>query len=273
MNFGKLLKRLWKFAINNYFISIFLACIVFVVLVSGYRLFFTKPTFVYAKVKVGQGLWWASTQKPSVWFVNALKKGGVEKDLIGNPAVKILKVQYYSWGTSSQYDVYLTLKLKVSSNKKTGTYGFNRETIGVGAPIDLEFPSTQVSGTIIQLSKNPLIDEYVEKIIYLNKRSAYPWEYEAIKVGDKYFDGVSTIFEVLDKKATDTVTLTGDSFGNYDATMTETRKYVIVKVKIKVKRINNQLFFSEDQLVNIGKPLSISTPNFSFQDYIIGGIE
>src|SRR3989338_8348156 len=109
MNLGKLMKKFTKFAIDNYFISIFLACIAFVVLVSAYKLFFVKPTFVYAKVKVGQGLWWASTQKPSLWFVKNIKKGDIQTDLLGEPTAEILSVRYYPTVFPNQYDVYLTM--------------------------------------------------------------------------------------------------------------------------------------------------------------------
>src|SRR3989338_4596739 len=107
MNLGKLMKKFTKFAIDNYFISIFLACIAFVVLVSGYKLFFTKPAYIYVRVKVGQGLWWAQTQKPGSWFLEAIKRAKEEKDLIGQPAVQILSVTYYPWYGSGQYDVYV----------------------------------------------------------------------------------------------------------------------------------------------------------------------
>ena len=90
----KFLKKLWRFAVNNYFISIFLAAIAFVGVVSIYKLFFVQPTFVYAKVKVGQGLWWATTQRPSFWFVEALKKGVMETDLTGEPIAEIKDVLY-----------------------------------------------------------------------------------------------------------------------------------------------------------------------------------
>lgn len=82
------LKKIWKLAIGNYFISIFLAVIIFVGFVSVFKLFFTKPTYVYVKVKMGQGLWWASTAKPSLWFVKSLNKGETERDLMGNPTAR-----------------------------------------------------------------------------------------------------------------------------------------------------------------------------------------
>ena len=107
MNLSKNIKMLWQFALKNYFISIFLACIAFVVLVAGYKLFFPKPTYIYVRVKIGQGLWCASTTKPPIWFINSIKKGNTQNDLLGKPLAEILSVRYYPWyNTNNQYDVY-----------------------------------------------------------------------------------------------------------------------------------------------------------------------
>ncbi len=267
-------KKLLKFAVNNYFISIFLACILFVGFISVFKLFFTKPTYVYARVKVGQGLWWASTQQLNIWFVKAIKPGEVERDLLGEPSAEIIDSRYYPWTSSTnQYIVYVTLKLKASVNKRTKEYSFNRSTIGVGSPIDLEFPTVQFSGTIVDLSQVPFADSYIEKTITLTKKSAYPWEYDAIKIGDSYFDGQDTVFQIIDKQAVDTASLTHDTFGNFTAQTSVPQKYITITAKIKVRDENGQLMFGEEQLLTPGKTLVVTTSNFSSQDYAIGSIK
>jgi hypothetical protein len=265
-------KKLVKFAADNYFLTAFVIIIAFVGVVSVYKLFYTKSTYVYAKVKIGQGLWWAGGAKPSIWMIDALKNEKTEQDLLGKPVAQIMNVRYYPWWGSDQFDVYLTVKLKVSGNVKTGKYNFKRSTIGVGSPIELEFPSIQVSGTIIDLNQEPFADRYVEETIVLSKRNAFPWEYEAIKIGDKYFDGETDVFEILDKKSTDTLNISSDLFGNSNPSITENRRYILVKAKISVKEKNGQLIFGEDQVIHLGKTINISTPNFTFADYIVGEI-
>lgn len=267
------LKKILHFALDNYFISIFIAVIIFVGFVSVFKMFFTKPVYVYTKVKVGQGLWWASTQKPSIWFVSAIKKEEEEKNLVGQPIAKILNVRYYPWWGTNQYDIYVTLKLRVTGNKKTGNYSFNRSNIGIGSAIDLEFPSTQFSGTITELSDKPIVDKYIEKTIYLTKKAAYPWEYDAIKIGDKYFDGEDTVFEILDKKATDVAVMSPDTYGNLTPSTSDIGKYITVKAKIKGRIFDNQLFFGEDQLVSYGNTFNIATSNFTFTNFVVAGIE
>ena len=274
----KFFKKLWKFAINNYFISIFLACIVFVGLVSFYKLFFVQPTFVYAKVKVGQGLWWATTQHPSFWFVESLKKGMEETDLTGEPIAEIQDLLYYSYYGGSQYDIYLNLKLKATGSQKTKKYNFKRSAIGVGAPIDLEFPTVQVSGTIIELSEKPINDGLVEKTVYLTKKYAYPWEYDAIQIGDKFYNGREVVFEVLDKSQSDSYetainTGSGEFPNTTDPSQTELRKYIIVKAKIKIRPFGDKLIFGEEHIISPGRTSPVSTDAYAFNNFLIEKVE
>lgn len=277
MKKNSFLKKTWKFLVDNYFISIFFACIAFVSVVSIYKLFFVKPTYVYAKIKVGQGLWWASTQKPSMWYVEAFKRiketQEQEKELTGQPQAEILEVRYYPSSLSNQYDVYLLMRLKVAKMGKIGKYNFKRSTIGIGSPVDFEFPSLQFSGTIIDISEKPIKEKYEEKTIILTKRNANPWEYDSIRIGDFYFDGKEKVFEVLEKTAKDTQTLTSDIFGNYPETIPELRRYIFVKAKIKINKKDGSLIFGEEQIIAPGKIINIATNNFQFTDYLVAKVE
>lgn len=265
--------KFFKWALQNYFVLIFIGCIGFVGVVSVYKLFIVKPTYVYVKVKMGQGLWWASTQKPSMWFIQAIKQAKEEKDLAGKPVATIEKVVYYPWYGGSQYDVYVNLKLRVSKVGNAGKYNFNRSTIGVGAPIDFEFDAVQFSGTIIQLSTQPIKDTYVEKTVVLTKKGAYPWEYDAIQIGAAINNGETNIFNVADKQAVDTYSLAGDQLGNYLASNSENRKYITVKITMRGRVENGQFVFGEEQIISAGRVISFSTPSFVFNDFTIAGIE
>lgn len=269
----KLFKKIYRFLINNYFLTIFFASIAFVGFVSVYKLFFVKPTYVYAKVKMGQGLWWASTQKPSIWFIKSLKKQIEEKDLTGKPIAKILSFRYYRWyPTTSQYDVYLTMRLKVSK-MGSGKYNFKRSAIGVGAPVDFEFPQAQFSGTIIELSEKPIKDQLIEKVIYLQKSYAYPWEFENIKIGDSYFDGEEKVFEILNKNSGQNINIFELEKSLINPTTPTTRIDIIIKAKIKVKSFDGKLFYGEEQLIAPGKIIDIATDNFQFQNYLVAKVE
>lgn len=262
-----------KFLTKNYFLTIFFLCIAFVGVVSLYKLKGTKPQFVYVKVRLGQGLWWTGGAKPNIWFVNALKKASIEKDLLGAPITQILSVRYYPYWGSDQYDVYLYLKLKVTKRGNPPKYLFKRSTLGVSSPIELEFPTVQATGTIIDLNSSEIEDKLVEKEITLTKFLQYPWEYQAIKVGSKYNDGKEDVLEITDKNISNLSSLGLDILNISGSKIAKVQQYVIVKAKIKLREVDNQYIYGEDQRISIGKTINLSTPEFTFADYIVGEIK
>ena len=78
---SNIIGKTYKFFLDNWFLSIFFACIAFVGIISFYKLFVKKENFVYARVKMSQGLWWASTQRPPSWLAFSLRPGMVEKEI------------------------------------------------------------------------------------------------------------------------------------------------------------------------------------------------
>ena len=144
--------------------------------------------------------------------------------------------------------------------------------MAVGSPIDLSFPTFASAGTVTQLSEKPLDEKNKEKIITLVKRLAFPWEFDAIQIGDSYFDGESNIFEVLDKKYSDSIEYSIESVPNLPAGA-EARRYIEVKARIKVVEKDNQMVFGEEQLIKKGKGINISTSNFTFNEYIVSDIQ
>jgi len=267
------IKNLLYFLKRNYFLFIFVACIGFVGIVSIYKLFVTKPTYVYAKIKVGQGMWWASTQKPSLWYVKAIQQSREQKDLTGKPLVKIVNVFAIPLWGSNQYDIYVTAQLRVSKVGSRGTYNFNRDTIGVSTPIDLEFPNVQFSGTIIALSEKPFKDTFEYKIVTLYRKFINPWEYELIQVGDSLMDGKDKIFEVLSKERGETNDVVLSDFGRLLNQDIEPYRYAIVKVRVRVKKVDDKYVFGEEWVVAPARSIPVVINNFSFNDFTITKVE
>jgi hypothetical protein len=232
-----------------------------------------KPIYIYAKIKVGQGMWWASTQKPSLWYVRAILQAKEQKDLLGNQLARMIDVSYYPYYGSSQYDVYVTVKLKVTKVGNKDTYNFNRETIGVSSPIDLEFTNVQFSGTIIALSESQIKEEYEDKIAYFYKKNVNQWEFDQIQIGDSFSNGTKRMVEVVGKERGDvSEALIGNSMNqiNWDSQLYQ---YVRLKVKIKVKKIGGQYIFGEDYVISPGRGIPITLNNITLNDYIVTKIE
>lgn len=263
------LKQIISFLKKNYFLLIFAGCVGLVGIVSVYKLFIAKPTYVYVKVKVGQGLWWASTQRPSLWFVQAIERAKEQVDLTGKPVAQLTDVSYYPYYGGGQYDVYVTAKLKVSRVGNKGTYNFNRETIGVSSPIDLEFPNVQFSGTIIAIAEKPIKETYENKIVYLYKKNVNPWEYDQIRVGDFLTNGKEKQFEILDKAKGETSDMVLSSSGNQILPDTGLYQYVQLKAKIRVKKEDNQYIFGEEYILSPGRTLPVVLNNLTLNDYTV----
>jgi len=269
---------------KNYFLFIIVGCVGFVGIVAFYKLYISKPTYIYAKIKVGQGMWWASTQKLNLWYVKAIMKAKDQKDLTGKPIATMLDVIYYpfyvngvngqySGQYNGQYDVYVTLKLKVTRVGNMGSYNFNREALGVSSPIDLEFPTVQYSGTILEISEKPFKDVYEDKIIYFYKKNVRPWEYEQIQIGDTFKNGKEKVFEILSKEkgeSNDVLLSDFEKLVNWD---TELYNYVKIRARMRVKKTENNFLYGEETVITSGRTVGIATENYMFDNFVIMKVE
>ena len=266
--------------------NVFLPFIIIGALTLVFALFkFTtsETEHVYVKIKVSQGFWWASSAKPNIWYAQAIKKGDVEYDLLRKPIAEILEVRYYPFFSEAQqtedkYDIYLKVKLTASYDNRKEQYIFKRSSVVVGSPIELETLSSQISGTVIEVSESEFEDKYIEKVITLVKEEGFsnnnPYLFNSIKVGDKYFDGEGVVFEILDKKLQKTTLLVSDQLGNIYTRQSPSMQNIIIKAKVVVKEINGLIFFGEEKLLTSGDSLVISLPSFKLdEDFIIGDIK
>lgn len=269
----RLVRRAMRLAKKNYLLSFFILVVCFVGLVIVYKVFFSRSTYVYAKVQVGQGYWWASTQRPSRWFVDSIRQAKQEVDLSGRPIVEVQNVIFYPWYTSSQYDVYLTARLKVSKISGTGKYSFKRSTIGIGSPIDFEFNDVQFSGIIIALSDKPFTNKYVTRTVTLTERGAYPWEYDSLPVGDTFNNGETDTLAILDKSTIPVGTLYVDTYGGVLPLTQETRNFITVKVKLQGKMDDGVFYYGETERLTPGRTFTTSSNGFAFNDYTISKVE
>ena len=246
---------------------------VFVIIIALTKIATRESEYVYAKIKVSQGFWWGSSVKPKVWFTEAIKKGEVENNFLGKPVAEIMQVRYYpvtSLPDGNDFHIFFVVKLDADYNDRAQQYVFKRKTLAVGSPIEIVTQSANITGTVIEISKQEFDDKYEQKIVTLTKKLSYPWEYDAIKIGDKYFDGEGVVFEVLTKHQVPTTTITNDVYGNV---VPESMMYVSIKAKIKVKAKNGQLLFAEEKLLTPGTELNVSLENFGFNRFYVSKIE
>lgn len=232
---------------------------------------------VYLTLKLSQGFWWTITAQPQKWYLNSIKPGTTQYNFLGQPTAKITKVEYYPSSKNGRYvgyETFVHLKLNSKFNSKNKIYYFQRNKLLVGSPLEIEFPSLSLSGTIISLTPdNPPTPHYVTKKITLTKKFSYPWECQAIKVGDTMSDGNQTIFQVTHKSCSPTQAITPDVWGNITANTLLPLSYITIQAKIVVEQVNNQFIFAKEYPLTTNTTLPIITPNYNYSDAIVSSIE
>ncbi len=275
---NKQTKEIIVFVKKNYLLLAFIVIIVLTLLVGLYKNFLSKTNYIYAKVEINYPESYYS--RPDIWIVDSLHNGEIQTGILGQPEAEILNVTYYpSSLADNQFDIFLNLKLQAGYDKTTGSYSFQRSPIAVGSPITLSFPTSHVIGTILYLGVTPPQDKYVEKTIYLVDPAAYrksaPYLYDSIKIGDSYYNGNQSVFQVTDKKLEQNVFAVVNNFtSQVSEGSTDTTQDIVIIAKMKLLEKNNQLIFGGDQLVQLGDKLNLSTNNgLNLNDFVISAIK
>lgn len=272
------LKKLRRYVRKNYLLSTIILIIVSVGLVAVMRTVLAKPTYVYVRVKLGQGYWWATTAGPNIWYSSSIKKGDIANDSLKRAIATVIEVRRYPVSTINsfggmQYDTYAILKLKSKYNKNTGLYSFNRNNISIGSPIEIQFPQADITGTVIEISKLPIKDKYVDKIIYLVNQSGYdkafPYRYDNLQIGDKYFDGEDIVLEILDKKLEKNIWSVANNLNGqiYERDI-ETTQNIVAIVKVKVRKTSDGYFYGIENKLLPNLYIPFATNNYFFEGFL-----
>ncbi len=264
---------------RNYLISIFIVIALVAGLVYIYKSFIGKSEYFYARVRVDYPSSYYS--KPDVWLASSLKQGDKEYSLLGGTDAQIINTRYYSVGNANNtnvFSIFLTLKLSGNFNKSKEIYTFQRTPLSVGSAISLNFSSGQIEGTVIELSPSPMNDKYVNKTVTLIWRTGYsqdfPYFYNNLPVGDKYFDGKDYVFEVLSKNLERTTLSVPDYLtGQVLSGDTTVLQNIIITARLKVLEKDGQLIYGGDQILKVGNNLNISTQNFNYNFFVVSNIQ
>ncbi len=264
-----------RFIRKNYFLTIFISILVFAGIILIVRKLYTPSSFFYAKIEVSYPASYFS--KPDIWMVRSLNQDEKQYNILGSTEAELLGARYYPNTDGTSFNIFLTVRLAGSFNKNNNEYTFQRSQIGVGSPITLNFSSTQLYGTVIDLSPSLFKDKYAEKTITLVARGAYykddPTLYNSIRIGDNYFDGRSYVFQITGKKLENNIFAVVNNFtGQVTEGQTDATQNIVVKANILVLEKDNQLVFAGDQILHVGDKFVFSTSNFSFDGFTITSI-
>ena len=270
---NKRVKKSVIFIKRTYILSLFLA----LVILSGsffiYKSFFSTSNFAYVKIKMDQGYY---TEKPSAWIINALDNA--KNSAANTNNTQIISEEHYPYWQPDQMDIYVIAKLPANFNRNTGEYSYNHSTLSIGSPIQLHLRNLDISGTVIDLNNQPFKYKYVYKTVYLVDKGGYnkdfPYMYSSINIGDKYFDGSNTVFEVLDKSLEKNILGVQNNLnGQIYEQAVETTQNVVIKAKVRVRQASNQFIYGEVYELTNNNSIPFSTNNYFLSDFVIRNID
>src|ERR1035437_3451343 len=229
-----------KFLRNNFLLSIFITLIILSGVGFVYKKIYSTSQDVYVRVEIGQSYY---VGKPSIWIIDALNNAKIETAKTGE--AQIVSEEHYPNWQPDQMDIYIIAKLPVNLNRNTGEYSYNHSTLSIGSPIQIHMKNLDISGTIIDLNNQPFKYKYVYKTVYLVDRGGYtkdfPYMYDSINIGDKYFDGQNYVFEVLDKNLRKNILGVQNNLnGQIYEQAIDTTQNIEIKARIRVKQTAGQ---------------------------------
>jgi len=240
-------------------------------LVIGSQFFLREGEWIEIKVYSGPGNWWWVTPPPPYWLAQAINVGDKEYDSWGRVAAEILEVKVYPTAaqnreTSGASDRDISLKVKLKATRtKSGGINFKRKPLEVGMPITLDVGKVMITGSVTWI-EGQTEPEKIERIIEVKGYRRFPWEVEAIKIGDKMTDGNEIIAEILDKKDELAEMVVTTDAGNVFLRREPTRRDITVKFRVKGTEENGEFIFREEQVVKAGKRIFIQTQNYDFSE-------
>lgn len=242
-----------------------------------YVLLFRKPSLVTITVKVGEGSVyyypWRKEGGSSPWFVDLLKPGMSELDGLGRKQAEIIDTFTFDTASNTK-TVYLTIKLKAVYNRASDTYNYKGMGVLVGSTIKLNLNEVLIEGLITNVEGVPDNRQKTTIIVkaklkdenstYLETSGVDPYIADAVNIGDKMLDNHGNLMiEVIDKRTTEALRSSINSFGVTRTDSNPLRKDVDLTLKINVVEINNRHFMFDDIPILIGDEIPFNTKYYS----------
>jgi len=265
-----MVKQLKKFLLKFKELSLFdllLGLGLFLVALSFFLFFFRKNIYLKATIKVtDDNVLYAYTNSPS-WFSFLFYKGISEKDGLGKTQAEVLDVLLYPISPNTKA-AYLTVKLKTVYDKRKNQYSFKGEPVLIGNPLKLNFENLAVEGLVIDVEGFPKQGKEIEVIsdaqllyespVFPETQGVPDYIANAFSVGDKSHDSQKNVLvEILEKRVVSADKVVTDDKGNLLVRKDPFRKDVFLKLRVRLKQINNELYFLDTLKFAIGQSIPV----------------
>ena len=231
-----------------------------------------KDTFVVVEMLASGGEWWWGTPPPFYWNVSALQKGAVENDIFGKPIVEILDI--IKLDNDDRKLVWIQARIKVQRNVRTNSYDFRQTKVEIGRMLTIAPNHIQVVGNVVGIEGVGQLGKKETRIVTVVAYEIRQWLADALIVGDVIKDDKGEIVaEILEKKdepdALMTTDMRGETFLRYHPFLRE----VTLKIRLAVRKENNDLVFNYYQNVRPGDQVRLQFNNAMVGEFTVQKIE
>lgn len=239
-----------------------------------YQIYVQKPTYVTVRIKGSPGNWWWVTPRPPDWLANSVHVGDKEFNATNRAIAEVLAIDTYDAGGPTK-DIYVTTKLDVRYNAQTKKYRYKGEPLEIGGPISLSLGSTFFPGMVVGISgigSKP--KQYTDITVQVRYRDRWPYEFDAIQVGESISDGDNhMIAQVVSKTRSPALreveTLSGQVVKGFSPVLDD----FYVTLKLRVETRDEQYVYREEQYVKVGNQLWLLFPHYNISGAYITSIE
>lgn len=211
------------------------------------------------------------------WLTDKIKSGDIERSYTGEETARVLRTEIYERG-GMDFDVYITVKLKVEYNTRMQSYSYRGQPILAGSPIKLKLNRALVIGQIIDDQVPP--DGYESKQVTITGRirNAEPWFIEKLIPENTISNGNQTVAKILSVQTDNPVSqiLTTTQTGTRTNVILEKNprtRDVILTVQLTIERYSNGWFYGGHQRVKAGDRLYLYFPNVDAREIEIQNVE
>lgn len=244
---------------------------------------FSKGDTVYVRLRVvDRDIQYMDEGMPLSRIANQYKKGLSSKDGLGRITAEIIAIEGYDrkYNTDTyteKEDIFLTLKLRASYSQRSNEYKYQGMTIASGEWLNVTFGALTVHGFIVDVSSNNIMyskETLTIQTLYQSATDANgeidQYMIDGVSVGDTVTDTFGNIVaEVVDKQVTPSRLLTVDQYGMVHTAYHTIKKDMILTIRMRVERRNNEVYYQDSVTVKKGATLPLFFPRLILYSKII----
>jgi len=194
------------------------------------------------------------------WLSDKIKIGQVEKNKTGKIIATLVNLENYERG-GEEAELFLTLRVEVLLDKRTGIYYFKDKPLSLGSTIDLYLNNIDTPGQVVDI--NVPNNGYPTAYFYIKARAKNldSWEYQNIIPGLKVLNRATdeTLAEITNTKIEDSSLQKVDFTNGYLSVIKGKNKDLTIEMKVKGYKVDDRWYFEGHQNLKLGNLLYIYT--------------